>query len=273
MKVYLIYFSPGGSTLRAMKNVASGMKDVEMEWIDMSIPANRKKKYIFTSDDLVVYGTLTGGMLFSPNREIFSVFEGHGAAFAGFAQYGNGYYGVAVKQLKRRAESASFNVVGLGAFVGQYSLSSHYATGRPDSKDADIQRQFGQTILAKAKAKNYRLSVRPHVGWAKKTMGNIVVFVRQFMMNSDYTLPPSMKGKRYTSHCIECGKCESNCPMGAINLKTRTFDLGKCISCYRCINQCPKQAIEVTNKMMRNIGNDFDKMAGAGIRRECEVFV
>ena len=273
MKVYFIYFSPSGSTLRAMKNVASGMGSVESEWIDMSLPSNRKKKYAFAADDLVVYGTMTGGMLFAPNKEIFACFEGHGAAFAGFGQYGNGYYGVALKQLERRASACGFRVIGIGAFIGQYPLSDAYATHRPDARDAAIQKDFGKKVLEKCLSKDFSLKAKPHVGWAKKPMGNFVIFVRQFMMKSDYTLPASMKAKEYTDQCIECGKCERDCPTEAINLKARHFDLDRCIACYRCINQCPVGAIKSTSKLMLKSAKDFDKMSGADVRRECEIFV
>ena len=51
-KLYLIYFSPSGSTEKIVKTVASEIKGLEVEKIDLLTSASRKKKYIFGENDL-----------------------------------------------------------------------------------------------------------------------------------------------------------------------------------------------------------------------------
>lgn len=56
--------------------------------------------------------------------------------------------------------------------------------------------------------------------------------------------------------CVKCGKCERDCPTGAIS-----FDCGfmmlyksKCINCYRCIHHCPKLALSLfKNKTVERV--------------------
>jgi ferredoxin/flavodoxin len=46
------------------------------------------------------------------------------------------------------------------------------------------------------------------------------------------------------SECRKCGKCERECPSGAIQLKDKTeIDFSKCLHCYHCVTTCPFQAI------------------------------
>ena len=45
--------------------------------------------------------------------------------------------------------------------------------------------------------------------------------------------------------CVNCGACESDCPVSAIseNGDKRTIDADKCISCGTCAGTCPAEAI------------------------------
>lgn len=46
--------------------------------------------------------------------------------------------------------------------------------------------------------------------------------------------------------CIACGKCERNCPSGAIHLINNVpmIDYSKCIHCYKCLEGCPRKCIK-----------------------------
>ena len=48
-----------------------------------------------------------------------------------------------------------------------------------------------------------------------------------------------------SEQCVSCGKCEKECPAGAISLDdTAAIDLEKCIHCYHCLVACKLKAIE-----------------------------
>ena len=46
--------------------------------------------------------------------------------------------------------------------------------------------------------------------------------------------------------CIACGKCEKNCPTGAIHLVNNVpiIDYSKCSSCGKCLEGCPRKCIK-----------------------------
>lgn len=45
--------------------------------------------------------------------------------------------------------------------------------------------------------------------------------------------------------CVNCGACESACPVSAISEKDgkRFIDAGKCVGCGSCAGTCPVNAI------------------------------
>jgi ferredoxin len=47
-------------------------------------------------------------------------------------------------------------------------------------------------------------------------------------------------------NCIHCGICTRNCPVGAIDDKTRSVDRKACIACFGCVNNCPTGAMHMS---------------------------
>lgn len=49
-----------------------------------------------------------------------------------------------------------------------------------------------------------------------------------------------------TAGCIACGKCERNCPTGAIHLVNNVpiIDYSKCSNCGKCLVDCPRHCIK-----------------------------
>lgn len=50
---------------------------------------------------------------------------------------------------------------------------------------------------------------------------------------------------KITDACVNCGACESECPVGAISEDNgkRVIDAGACASCGACASSCPTEAI------------------------------
>jgi len=50
---------------------------------------------------------------------------------------------------------------------------------------------------------------------------------------------------KVTDACVNCGACESECPVQAISEKdgARWIDASKCIDCGACASVCPTEAI------------------------------
>ena len=55
--------------------------------------------------------------------------------------------------------------------------------------------------------------------------------------------------KKCTAACIACGKCEKNCPTGAIAVSGNLaeIDYDKCTDCGKCAEVCPVGCIKTAD--------------------------
>jgi len=185
--------------------------------------------------------------------------------------YGNGYYGVALKEFAKRAMRSGFIITALSAFIGQHACNGQIATGRPDAKDQRVQLQFGKNIYKKlTNNSNIELSEVVKTGWSNSLLYNIVIAARH-IPQGEYKLPAFLKTKKFLDSCVECGRCENRCPVGAINLNARSFNLKACIGCCSCLNNCPNRAILLTSRTIKAINYDFKRFEN--IRQEPTVLL
>ena len=270
-KLHLVYFSPSGSTEKIVRTVASGIEGVPVETIDLLTSASRKKRYTFGPNDIVIFGMMTAGKLFTLSDEIFACLEGNDTPFIGVVTFGNGYYGIALNEMMKRAEGRGFKVAALGAFVARHSMDTTIAEGRPDAHDKEIMVDFGRKAFEKVKSGDLTLHVKPKTNWSSWEMGNKVIAYREEHPDEPYMLPTECKAKEISDACIKCMTCVKHCPVDAIDIEAKTFDVEKCIGCWGCINRCPKHAITSTSKQVVEIMSSFGKASTK--RLEPEIFM
>lgn len=121
--IHLVYFSPSGSTEKIVRKIATVIQGLEVKTYNLLPSAARKQQYVFGKEDLVIYGSLSAGMLFTKAEEIFNCLQGNETPFIGVISFGNAYYGVALTEMKERAESRGFRVCALGAFVSRHTMN------------------------------------------------------------------------------------------------------------------------------------------------------
>lgn len=268
-KLYLVYFSPSGSTEKTIDLIASEIHGLPVERIDLLTPASRKKDYTFGPEDLVIMGSMTAGKLFTRSEELFACLHGNNTPFIGVITYGNAYYGIALKEMLERATNSGFKVSSLGAFIAQYSINSELGTGRPDDRDKEIIREFARRSYEKVISGDLTLHEQPKTSWSTWDKGNELITFREQHPEVPYTLPPEYKSKEISDACIKCRTCVRHCPVDAIDIDAKKFDLDKCIGCWGCINRCPKHAITSTSAEFAGIVRSF--MEASSARREPDL--
>ena len=271
-KLHLIYFSPSGSTEKIVRRVASGIEGLPVETHDLLTPASRKERYAFGKEDMVIFGCITAGKLFTLSDEMFGCLQADGTPFIGVVSYGNGYYGIALTEMRKRAEARGFKVAALGAFVARHSIDTSVAADRPDAHDEKIMADFGRRAYEKILGGDCELHQVPGPNWTSWELGNKVIAYREEHPDEPYAIPPSYKAKAISDACVKCGTCVRHCPVDAIDIENKTFDLDKCIDCWGCVNRCPKRAIASTSAEMSEIMKGFSEVA-AQTRLEPEVFL
>lgn len=254
--VHIVYFSPSGSTEKIVRKIASGIASVEIKFHNLLPSAARKQQYVFEKDDLVIYGSLSAGMLFTKAEEIFSCLQGNETPFIGVVSFGNAYYGVALTEMKERAESRGFRVAALGAFVAQHTMVPELGAGRPDAKDEAIMVDFGRKAYEKVLADDYVLHRQAVTNWSSSEEFNKIVAFRE-QNKEPYCFPLEFRAKKISDECVKCKTCVLNCPTDAIDIENKSFNLEACIGCYGCINRCPKHAISVASPQVDEFMKGF----------------
>ena len=269
-KLHLVYFSPSGSTEKIVKLVAEDIPGLPVETHDLLTSESREKKYTFGKNDLVVFGCMTAGKLFTKTDEVFDCLQGNETPFIGLVTYGNTYYGIALTEMLKRAEANGFVVAALGAFVARHSIDPSFGAGRPDDKDKKIIRDFAHKAYEKVLNGDLTLHTQPKTGWSSLEMGNKIIAYREEHPDEPYTLPASYKAKEISDKCVKCGTCVRHCPVDAINIEEKTFDIEACIGCWGCRNRCPRHAIKSTSREMADIMKSVGTLTE---RLEPEIFL
>ncbi|MCT4614745.1 MAG: EFR1 family ferrodoxin [Marinifilaceae bacterium] len=259
MKTYLIYFSPGGSTKKTLRNIAKGLINTEIVEIDMMKQENRQKKFEFGQNDLVLLGMMTATKLFGVPSQVIGALKGNNTPFVGVVTCGNGYYGSSLKVMKKGMEKRGFTMIAGGGFIGKYSFGRGIAENRPDQKDEAIQLKFGEAIHKKLFIGNNRtLHSKIGIDWPKEgSFSTIKCAIISMIPGLGMKLPASWNKLNFDSSCIKCDKCVNTCPVGALSLKDNVVqDQTKCIGCQACVNGCPKQSITIaSNKLIKSVEN------------------
>ena len=168
--------------------------------------------------------------------------------------YGNRAYDDTFAELQDVLEGSGFSCKAAVAAVAEHSIMRQFAKGRPDLKDKEEILKFAAEIRSKMEAGALTGELR--------LPGN-----RPYREYGGVPMKPQV-GKS----CTRCGRCERECPVGAIRADDPTVtDNAACISCMRCIAVCPQKARSVS-KVLLAAGSMKLKKECSGYKRN-EVFL
>lgn len=262
-KVYTVYFSPTGTTERAVKAVAEGT-GLPAENIDLTTRKARGNfSRSFTGNDLIIAGMpVYSGRIPKNVDDFFPGFKGNGAPAVAVVVYGNREYEDALIEMKNRLEERGFKVVAGAVFVGEHTFSKNIAGGRPDGDDLKIAREFGRRVIKEIDEAG-KLTVKgnyPYVARGSDPAANMGPAATVALVTA-------------SEDCTRCGLCEEECPWGAISVnETVTIDYTKCLRCLRCIKVCPAGAMAIKDPKFYEFIAKFEEML-KGRHREPEFFV
>jgi ferredoxin/flavodoxin len=261
-KVYAVYFSPTGTTGRAVTAFAEGLGK-PYEKFDLTTPKARQSfKRSFSKDELVVAGLpVYHGRLPKNIDDFFSGFKGNSTSAIAVVVYGNREYEDALIELKMRLEDNGFKVKAVAAFIGEHTFSKNIATGRPDVNDIAIAAGFGKETAA---------SIARNVTGTLTIKGNYP-FVAKGYDPTHPELYPSYPNVTTTDECTRCGLCIENCPWGAIDDAVIT-NYSECMRCFRCIKICPVSARKAIGAKFFDMLPRFESRLNA-TRKEPELFL
>jgi ferredoxin len=255
--VLALYFSPTHTTERAVKAFAEGT-GLPFEAIDLTTPRQRRsfRRTVAQNELLVVGFPVYAGRVPAIPDDFIPGLEGRGGPAVPIVVYGNRDYDDSLLELKLRLEERNFSVRAAAVFIGEHTRSSKIATGRPDSGDLAVAREFGRKAAA---------SLRKDEAGQMKLKGSSPFTSKGAAPNG---ITPTT-----SDECIYCGVCIDECPWGAIDSNDcRKTDGAKCMRCARCIRECPEGAKAFTDPAYLASIPDFEKRLTA-VRREPELFL
>lgn len=244
LNVIAMYFSGTGTTEKIVREVAGeiyrlkGERGEGPDTIDFTPFENRKKSYVFSEKDILVFGVpVIAGRVPNVLLPFLETIEGNGALAVPVVLYGNRNFDDALIELRNILEERGFHTVAAGAFIGEHSFSRKLAAGRPDKEDIKIADGFAADICGKLAEGSLRTPVkvdgqeplRPYYK-PRDRKGNHINILK-------------VKPKLDESKCTKCGICAEVCPMGSIKKDAPGVVDGICIKCCGCEKKCPEGAL------------------------------
>ena len=251
-----MYFSPHGTTKEIVNIIANNIGVNNIEEIDLTMKESRLIKRQFKEDELLIIGVpVYADRLPSMSHEIFENIIGNNTPTVAIVSYGNREYGDSLLELRNELIKTNMKVISAAAVIGQHCLNNNVATGRPDEEDKYKLIQFAKTISDKIL----------HISKIDD-VENIII---------DGNFPYQPLKSNHTpigdSNCIQCGICESNCPVNAIDKNDyRKTNSEICIFCGKCISICPTDARDMKEESFINFMDKLETIAGE--RKEIKVF-
>ena len=248
----LVYFSASGTTKTVATILADSLGAAKTEF---DLLRNRPEQpVILGADTPAVFAVpVFSGRIPSICIDILKQFKGEQTPAIAVVVYGNREYDDALLELTDILKANDFVVVAAAAFVAQHSIFPAVGEGRPDQKDRDAIKEFGQKCKASLEA----------------FTGAETVAVKG---NAPYLTPSAIPLRPAgSSKCTACGTCAALCPTEAISTATpRKSDKTRCISCTACVAACPEKARRFSGFLYSFAGKAFTKQNS--LRREPEYF-
>ena len=148
--VSLVYFSATKTTQKNLRTIAEGI-GLPVKEYDFTLPQNRSADITFGPDELVLAGApVYGGVMPLLEREYLEQHvSGQNTPCVVVAVYGNRAYDDCLVEMEDLMTEKGFAVIAAAACIGEHSLTSEIATGRPDESDLAKAKAFGKQLAEK----------------------------------------------------------------------------------------------------------------------------
>lgn len=252
MKMVQIVFSPTGGTQKAADLLTKTWGDCTR--VDLTDSKADFSALELTAEDVALIAVPSyHGLVPQPVLPRLNAIHGNGARAILLCVYGNRAYEDTLAQLENLAGQAGFRVVAAVAAIAEHSIARRYASGRPDSKDAERLAEFSAKIQAKLDSGSLEKPAVPGIVPQKEAPAAGVV-------------------PKVTKDCVRCGLCTEKCPVQAIDPSDPAVThKDKCISCMRCVAVCPHSARKVGAVMMTAVDVMLKKVCSD--RKEAELYL
>jgi ferredoxin len=258
----LIYFSPTGTTRKTLDAIAAAVRPGGADdRIDLTLPGALDRRFAELHDELAIIGVPVYSGRVPPGAvERLRRLRAVNTPAVIVAVYGNRAYEDALRELRDVAVETGFRPVAAGAFIGEHALLP-LADGRPDAKDLEIARTFGEKIRDKL------ASIKTPDEIAPLEVPGGFPYVVKPSVRTTIKFPATSKAL-----CTSCGDCAAACPTASIVVDERVVTNDEsCVLCGACVKACPSGARVIDAPRYRQ---DAPPLSEDYLRRkEPEIFI
>ena len=212
MKYTVFCFSPTGGTRRIADEIAAVLS---CDVTDITVSADERR---LSAEDLAFFCfPVYGGRIPVPVYDRMERIHGSNTPAVTVAVYGNRAVDDALLEMSDLCQKHGFYTAAAGEMIAPHSVDPSFATDRPDADDLQQLRAFVSEVAERTAYVPVSVPGNP-----------------DYLEYGGIPIKPIGLG-----HCLHCGQCVQNCPVGAIPVKhPKRTDLKKCISCMRCVHVC-----------------------------------
>ncbi len=246
--VYVVYFSPAGTTRQVADAVAkeSSAKGANVVRADLAFGAGEAKDIgnSLAPGDILFVGSPTYAG--HPVPVVMDFLSGlpatPGVYAAPFVTYGMVTSGLALLDMARAMEQKDFLLVGGMKVAAVHSMlwssAKPLGKGRPDESDLAKAVHFTNIILDKAATGEPQPLPLETFDYQRQEVREKVVegglqALKPVMLPFDLD----------EDACTGCGMCADNCPAGNITLDPLPMFADRCVLCFNCIRVCEPGAL------------------------------
>lgn len=249
MNLYIISFSPTGTSARVAAALAQGMSEtgcpdvVTLDCTRAPLPAVTLGR----TDLAIVAAPVYGGKMAPLAKKRMESIKGDSTPCVLLCLYGNRAFEQAPADMADMARARGLVPVAAAAFIGEHSYSTPHtpiAAGRPDSDDLEQARRFGTLIAASLRQRGpvpVDAALMRDEPSSPQSIANFRSFVAEYQRSRQEN-PKPLVPELDATLCNGCGRCASLCPAGAIDPDTLAVDPSKCIKCCACVKGCVQGA-------------------------------
>ncbi|MBR5803460.1 MAG: 4Fe-4S binding protein [Bacteroidaceae bacterium] len=266
-KIVTFCFSPTGTSRKNMMAVVSGMTPIEYKHIDFTYKTPEDGLMVSREDVAIFSVPVYGGKVAPIALQRMDKVKGNMTPAVLIVTYGNRNFEQALVQLEEFVSARGFLPIAGAALIGEHSYSNAQypiAIGRPDTKDLDSARKFGEKVMNKIQTGE--ISCKHSIDIAKnmsalETPETALLAFRTFIQ--EYTRqqqenPMKVYPSATAEVCSHCGMCVDVCPTQAIIIgHEEVTDTSRCIRCCACVKGCPSGARTFVSPFARPLFENF----------------